>query len=436
MSLKEKIIQFFKRIFGDFNGLSWKDFDHKKVYTVAAIALALIVLVIVLITQAFSGKDGKDAKKDSQKKDQTEAVQEEQEVKEENPLEVDAYEEINAVVAAYLDGRAAGDVEAVRSVVDVLTDEEAEEIELKSAYIESYENKVCYTKKGLEGDSFIVFVAYDMKIRDIETLAPGILPLYVCRGEDGAYYIFNDDVSEELSAYVLELKDEEELAAIIADIWTRYEEAMAQDPDLANFVAVIDESQEAPPAEEPTEEPPAEAEPAEEPTEEPPAEEPAEETPQELSDPVSTTVTENVRIRKERSTKSELLTVLASGTGVKVYAHYSDGWSKVAYGDTVGYCKTEFLEAKDGIPTLTVEGEEPAEENAGQSSEEATPLNKKMRLGSTVRIRAERSSDSERIANGYQGEYVQAIESYSDGWCKVEYNGKTGYCLMQYLEDI
>lgn len=437
MNFKEKVKKLRDKILGDLGSLSWKDFDHKKVYGAAAVLLALIILVVVLVAQSFSGKGddkGKSVKEDSEK-NKTEAVQEEEPV-EENPLEVDAYEAVNEVIRKYFEGLSSGNIDLVRQVVDVLTDEEAKTIETKKEYVESYQNITCYTKKGLEEGSYVVFAAYEMKILGIETSAPGMMPLYVCTAEDGSLYIFNDEAPETLENYVLELASEEELAGIIAEIQTRYEEALVQDADLAEFDAKIHESQqEEPPVEEPqTEEPPAEEPqqeepPAEEPQqEEPPAEEPQTEEPpveeqpsEELAEPYRTTVSTTIRIRKERSADSEMLATLAADTGVTVYAHYSDGWSKIEYDGTVGYCKTEYLRPQGSDPV---------------SSGSASSLNKKMRLKSTVRIRKERSADSSRIATGYQGEYVQAIESYGDGWSKVEYNGKTGYCQTKYLEDV
>ena len=58
-----------------------------------------------------------------------------------------------------------------------------------------------------------------------------------------------------------------------------------------------------------------------------------------------------------------------------------------------------------------------------------------MQFKEAVRIRAERSADSERLANAYAKELVKVIENYSDGWSKIEYNGVTGYCKTEFLED-
>lgn len=425
MSFKRKMKKAFKNIIGDFSGVQWRDLDHKKVYAAIAV-LVLIAALLVAFVVGFA-KKYKDKSPEEVQNPAVEDVQENEvaEEVEEDLLEKDAYPAINELVKKYFDGLSAGDVAMVEETVDVLTDDEKQIIERKKDYIEAYNNVICYTKKGLEEGSYVVFASYDMKIYNIETAAPGIMALYVATGEDGSMYIFNGEASDELQNHVLELAAEEEVAAIIAEVDARYQQLTAQDEDLGKFAETMLQSQQ----EESNEEPEAPAEGNDEVTE--------------LAEPVSTTVTDNVRLREERSADSAMLDTLAAGTGVKVYANYADGWSKIEYNGTTGYCKTEFLESTEGVPTAgeeaTAESTEEAPQEEAQEEQtttaEVTAVNKQMQFKETVRIRAERSADSERLANGYEKELVKVIENYSDGWSKVEYNGVTGYCKTEFLED-
>lgn len=415
MSLKRKVKKFLKRTIGDFTGLQWRDLDHKKVYAALAGAAAVLILIIVLIVCAITGSK----KNTSQEIDENPVAAEEvqPEAAEEDPLEVDAYDGINQVVLKYFQGLSEGDIALVEEAVDVLSDEEKLTIEKKKDYIEEYQDVVCYTKKGMDEDSYVVFASYEMKIYNIETPAPGIMALYVCTAEDGSHYIFNGEASEELENYVLELASQEEVAAVIAEIDEKYQQLLAEDEDLGKFAQTMLESQET----------------AQE-------EAPAANDGKELTDPVLTTVNDGVRIREGRSTDSRTLGAIANGTEVKVYASFEDGWSKIEYNGVVGHCKTEFLTSTEGVPMLSgEEAEEPAEEDIQEedTQEEAssTEVNKQMQFKETVRIRADRSTESERIANGYTSELVKVLENYSDGWSKIEYNGKVGYCKTEFLEE-
>lgn len=423
MHFKQKL----KKFFEDSTGVQWEKLDHKKVYIALAALVVVVVLVIALAVNAVSGtKDAEKAQKQENitaEADQTAETSEDADdaaEEEDDSLKVDAYDEINDLISRYFTGLANGDMELVAGTVDVLTEEEKLTIDKKKDYIESYDNISCYTKKGLEENSYVVFAAYEMKIYNIDTPAPGIMALYVCTADDGSMYIFNGDASEELTDYVLQLASDEEVAAVIADVDARYQQLVAENEDLGKFADTMLQSQE-----EVTEIDPVA---------------PSEEGATEFETPIETLVTDTVRIRSERSTESAILDTVAAGTPVKVYANYEDGWSKIEYNGTEGYCKTEFLENTESVPETTEEQQ--PEENDTQDTQpeengnsEVTAVNKQMQFKDTVNVRAERSSDSERVTTGYAMELLQVIESYSDGWSKIEYNGKTGYCKTEFLQD-
>jgi uncharacterized protein YgiM (DUF1202 family) len=355
----------------------------------------------------------------------------------EDALKTDAFPEINALVEKYFQGLSSGDTAMVAETVDVLTDEEKQVIERKKDYIEAYNNVVCYTKSGLEEESYVVFASYEMKIYNIETAAPGIMALYVCKSDDGSYYIFNGETPEELENYVLELAAEEEVRAVISEVDARYQKLVKEDEDLKKFSETMLQSQK---EEQPGKEPEA----------------PVDENDSQATagEPKNTVVTDNVRLREGRSTDSTMLETLASGTGVKVLMNYADGWSKITYNDMTGYCKTEFLEDTKGVPTENAQQEQPEENTEAETTEtettetettetettetetttEVTPVNKQMQFKEAVRIREGRSADTKRLTNAYEKELVMVIENYSDGWSKVNYNDIVGYCKTEFLE--
>ena len=421
MNLKKVFGELKKSIIGDVSDIHWKDLDHRKVFLAVVLLIAVLALVITLIVKGTSKKpateEGTEVK-----------VEQQQEPVEENPLETDAYEEINTLILKYFHGLSTGDIPLVEDVVDVLSDEEIKVIEKKKDYVESYNDIVCYTKKGLEDNTFVVFASYEMKFYNIATPAPGIMALYVFQGEDGDYRIFNGDASEELTDYVLQLAAEDDVASVIADVDARYQQLVEENEDLGKFAQAMLEAQKDAESSTETQETDTAAE---------------VDNTKELSEPVKTTVNDGIRIREGHSTDSRMLATIISGTEVKVYASYEDGWSKIEYSGTVGFCKTEFLTSTEGVPMLPVETqtEEPAQET--QDGEEpanndasVTAVNKKMQFKESVRIRAERSTDSERLATGYTRELVEVIENYSDGWSKINYNGVVGYCKTEFLVDV
>ena len=281
---------------------------------------------------------------------------------EENNLEENSHASIERLIEKYCACIANGDVESLEAIVDVLSDEEKEKIQSRAAFIEYYDNVKSYTKNGPVDGSYIVFVCYDMKLINIETLAPDIICLYVSpRDDDGARRIHYGDIDESMQAYVAELEKDPEVQALYNDVSARYQEAQSNDEALAAFIGKITgqvteqpedeattEETEEPAEEETSDEGGEEAQPEEETSEEPEAEEEEAEEPEESGEATAqnreTRVTESINVRKEPSTESERLAVAYQGEKITQIESYDDGWSKVEFKGLTGYVKTEFLE--------------------------------------------------------------------------------------------
>lgn len=97
-------------------------------------------------------------------------------------------------------------------------------------------------------------------------------------------------------------------------------------------------------------------------------------------------------------------------------------------------------EPQEGEGEAPAEGEEqpaeaqPEEQPAEEQQPEVTAQNRQTHVTDTVNVRAERSTESARLALAYAGDAITQIESYGDGWSKVEYNGQTGYVMTEYIE--
>ena len=273
-----------------------------------------------------------------------------------NVLEKDAHEDVNTIVKQYYDYMSAGDMEGMATVVDEISDDERNRILGSQGLVEGYQNISCYTKKGLEENSYVVFVYYELKFQQIDTAAPGLSPLYVYTNEEGNLCIMKKEASDELTAYVGQIAEGEDVKALRTEVKEKYEAAKAADENLAKqeerYVRLSSEPEEEPAEvadageETPTEgeEAPEETpEPEEETPEEAPEEQPAN-TGEATAQNRDTRFTESVRLRAEPSTEAEYLGTAYQGEHVTQIESYGDGWSKIKYNDKECYCKTEFLE--------------------------------------------------------------------------------------------
>ena len=235
-----------------------------------------------------------------------------------NPLEKDAHPEVNELIQNYYNYMAAGDMEGLASVEDTTSEEEQNRILRSKDLVEGYQNISCYTKKGLEEGSYLVFVYYELKFAQIDTAAPGLSALYVYTNDEGNLVIFNGEASEELNAYVEAMAQEEDVLALREEVRVKYEEAKAADANLAEqearYLRIAETAEEAP----------------------------AENTATEQNR--ETRFTESVRLRSEPSTEAEYLGTAYQGEHVTQIESYEDGWSKINYNGTECYCMTQYLE--------------------------------------------------------------------------------------------
>lgn len=313
------------------------------------------VVLVVIIALVAGGRKTETVPEEPQ--ETQEAADQQEQEEEPNELEENSHSSIERLVSKYLDCIVNGDVDALESIVDELSDADKEEVKKLDKAYESYSDLKCYTKKGPDEDSYIVFVCCDMKIAGVETLAPYISCLYIGpKDESGNRYIRYNNVEEDqtLQAYVQELEQDPEVKALYDDVNARYQEALNNDPTLAEFVqnatGKANENteaaeEEAPAADEAAEQEDAQEETGEEPAAEEQTEEPAEEeAPAAEAQNRETRVTESVNIRSEASTDSDRIALAYQGDAITQIESYDNGWSKVEYKGETGYVKTEFLE--------------------------------------------------------------------------------------------
>lgn len=399
-----------------------------------------VVMAIVLATCAGEKSQG-----GSQENQSGNVVAEE--------YQVDAYEDVNNLIVQYYAAYAAGDMTTLTGIATPVSANEQSYITMFSQYVEEYQNIRCYTKSGLDADSYLVSVEMEIKFTGVDTPAPGLDFFYVRTTENGSLYIDNlysqynlsnqeNALDTSIQNLIYGFENEEDFVELQNDVQTRYDAAVAADVNLSTMIyttiptaidtwvtqVAMQNAQNTTDgtdvSAEPTEvlgEPGADATAVEEetPTEEAPAEENATEI---------YYTTDKVNVRTEASTDGEKLGSLEKGTAIGVIA-VADDWAHVNYGGYDGYIKLEFL-TKD-TPDAANTDTDAAEENTGSTNlTEGTTIT----LQNTVNIRSGMSETSDRIGTAYAGEKVKVVMSYAEGWTKVTWNNKTGYIKSSLLQ--
>ena len=98
------------------------------------------------------------------------------------------------------------------------------------AFIEKYDDLHIYTKKGQYRDTYVIFVEYHMKIKDIYTEVPGLGTLFASRNQaDNEYRIGTEKPNGQDQDYVRLLTEHEDVKKLFDRTEEEYYTAVQSD---------------------------------------------------------------------------------------------------------------------------------------------------------------------------------------------------------------
>ena len=348
----------------------------------------------------------------------------------ETPLAENAYTDVNGMMNTFYNALASGDMDTVRAVKDYNSDKEIIAYEKKSEFIERYDNIKCYTKPGIEEDSYFVYVTYDVKIQDIDTEAPGLNAFYVYTSEDGSLMI-DGDTEENIKAAFKLVTNQDDVVDLYNKINVDYNEAVASDEALDQFLSELpqvlkesvgvelakletqDDTASTPPAEE-TEAPETTAAETEQ------TQPVQEETPTEPEQPLENKTvnqivrtTDTVNVRSSDSEEADKIGKAPAGTELTRIEERINGWSKVIFEDKEAYIKSDYLEVLTAEVTAAPIGTITAKTN--------------------VNVRSQADQESAKLGTAQAGSSYELLEEQGE-WFKINYNGTTGFVKAEFFD--
>lgn len=157
-------------------------------------------------------------------------------------LQENAYPMINELIEKYLAARVACDMDTIKELVSSTNTISLEILQKESENIESYNNISCYTIKAPDKKSFVVYVYEELKIVDIDTLAPGMTRLYVNINSEGKPIIYFGQVDDETSDFIDATGNDVKVIQLIDSVNKKLEEATTSDENLKSFINGLENS--------------------------------------------------------------------------------------------------------------------------------------------------------------------------------------------------
>ena len=402
----------------------------KKNILVSATLVFVVILLIVSI--ALVGITRAREKKAAQRAYDALSEEEKALLDQDFTVVKDGYDFINKAMESYLNALADNDQAYLKENMFSINSNELDNVEVKSRYIDHYDNISCYTQQGYEKESFYVYVTYDIYFKDIDTPVPGIIGLYYAKDSLEKYRIFKQNNMSSLvlqNFYIAYMQ--QDVQDIYNQVSLKYNETLESDEKLNDFMlsyqdtmnndmVALNEERERIAAEQAQDDDTANQGPVRE----------------------RVKATTSVNVRSSDSETAERLGTVSEGAILTRIEAKLNGWSKVEYEGKEAFIKSEYLQVVDSDGNAVVEdntNNNQTDNNTANNTNSNANNNdngekKYVTAIDNVNIRSEADIDSERVGFAYNGDKLEFVEKLSNGWTKIKYNGKECYVKSDYVQ--
>lgn len=251
------------------------------------------------------------------------------------------------VMTSYYTAKTNKDLETLKKL-DPSIDEAEEKANLDSSYVESYSNIKTYSRQGPTEDSCVVYVCYDGKVKDIDTLVPSLTQFYLKKDADGNYIITDPAGDSAAESFIEETGKSAEVQTLIETVNKQCEDAKNSDPVLKEFMSKYGNSQD------------GEAE---------------TETEAQSEEPSEMLANDSCNVRSEPNTETDdnIIGGLYVGDTVTKIGETDDGWTEIDYNGQNAYVKSEFLSSADSSESSG--SSDNSEDAAGETDNDSSDYN-------------------------------------------------------------
>lgn len=401
-------------------------FVKKNVKYISA-GILTVALVVVLAVTVLNNKDESSAKENKenqvvqqeQKEEKKSKDQEEKDEKEnkEDELKEDEYEEnvqpeVQELMSTYYNAYAVGDVKKLDSITESLSDMEKSYIKMINKYVESYDDITCYTKEGLEEDSYMASVTFNMHFHDVEGGLPGMDFFYIRSNDadelyiDNLYSSFNREIKEqkteeEIDKLIKVFEEGEDVQQLSKEFQDKYDQVVKEDKALKKMANTVSKAI------------------------------------REWKDSYSEEEKDKNKDKKEEKDKKDKNSEEQKDKP-KENQNNTDEQANNEEQNNTNEAQEDNSEEQNNQPEENQEGN--SEDNTSDESQnnEGSSINyvpegTVLTANDGYNVRVSMNESAEVVGTTAIGDSIKVILSYAEGWTKVEWNGQTGYIRTDLL---
>ncbi len=188
---------------------------------VIIISVATLILGFVILTLIPTGATPKNA--------------------EDADLLVNKNESINTLIRDYFQAKKTVNMEGLTALVSDVNQIDREKLTAMAEYVEDYQNINCYVIESDEDSAYRVYVKYDMKLKNIGTLAPCLSAFYVTSTSDNKYVIYLSALDEVQEKFITSADKNKEIIKLKEEVAGNLQSAIDKDETFKQFYQKMDQ---------------------------------------------------------------------------------------------------------------------------------------------------------------------------------------------------
>ena len=151
-------------------------------------------------------------------------------------------QELDSLVQRYYTAKQQVDMDTIAGCVSNVGHIDEKKLMTEAEYVEDYRNISCKILDGATSGAYRVYVYYDVKIFDIDTLIPSLNALYI-KQDQGSFKIYLDTLKSSEQKYIDRLDSSKQVQELVTSVQNQLRTVISQDSEVRGFYEMLENAQ-------------------------------------------------------------------------------------------------------------------------------------------------------------------------------------------------
>ena len=152
-------------------------------------------------------------------------------------------QELDSLVQRYYTAKQQVDMDTIAGCVSNVGHIDEKKLMTEAEYVEDYRNISCKILDGATKGAYRVYVYYDVKIFDIDTLIPSLNALYIKQDDQGSFKIYLDTLKSSEQKYIDRLDSSKQVRELVTSVQNQLRTVISQDSEVRGFYEMLENAQ-------------------------------------------------------------------------------------------------------------------------------------------------------------------------------------------------